>query len=234
MNSKHLFCLCVCGLLAYTSSAQFSGQYNALNITGTTNTWKTEIPLGAPATTGSSYLNEEWQQGEIILKDGKNAGSFPVRVQLEHAVVEIKVENKPRTLNFSNVRHILLHDKAVGLPGAVCMGNQLTFEDRPLKGVAVIHDVEGSSFKIINNYFIELLPSNYNVALDVGSKDNQKLTKQKTFVQKDGLLTEVKGSNKKIVKMLGYEKLKAWTALNSNNFDLKDPKDLMNFLRMMK
>lgn len=234
MNPKHWFCLIALMLcLAKPGIAQFSGQYNALNITGTSNVFKTEIPLGEPATTGSNYLSEKWETGAIVLRDGRAAGDYPVRVQIENGIVEIMLEDKPYTLNISNISHILIQDQAMNLPGKLSSARKFTFEDKSLKGVVLEHDIEGSSAKLLNNYFIEFLPSNYNVALDVGSKENRKVTKHKLFVKKDGVLKEIKGSNKKIIALLGYEKTKARNVIQTNHLDLTEAIDLMTFLKMM-
>jgi hypothetical protein len=234
MDSKNSFCVLVC-LLTFGSAAygQFSGHYNALNITGSSNVLKTEIPLGPPATAGSNYLNDEWKQGEIVLKDGRAVGSYPVRIQIEHGIVEINVDNKPYTLNFSNVSHIMQLDEPVGLVGKVQMGRHFTFERKALKGVVMTHDIQEGTVKVMTNYYIEIKPSNYNVAMDVGSKVNQKLTKQKVFIQKEGVLYEIKGSNKKILNVLGYDKAKVREIFRANDFDLENPKDLVKFLTLM-
>lgn len=234
MNFRHLLGLFVCAF-CFTGKtvAQFSGHYNALNITGTSNILKTEIPLGPPATVGSNFLNDKWEQGEIFLRDGRSVGSYPLRVEIEHGIIELMLENKPYTLNITNVNHILMLDPAVGIPGKLKNARLLTYDDKALKGVMIVHDIGGSTTKIINNYYIELQPANYNVALDVGSKVNQKIIKQKLFVQKGDELKEIKGSNKRITGLLGYNKVKARETIRTNNLDLSDPKDLASFLKIM-
>jgi hypothetical protein len=169
------------------------------------------------------------------LRDGRDAGEYPVRVQIENGIIEVMLESKAYTLNISNISHIILQDPAVSLPGKLNSGRKFAFEDKTLKGIVLVHDIEGSSMKLFNNYFIEFLPSNYNVALDVGSKENRKVIRQKLFVQKekDGALREIKGSNKKIVALLGYDKSKARKVIKTSDLDLDEPTDLMAFLKIM-
>lgn len=234
MNLRHLL-----GLLVFAfcfpekTAAQFTGHYNALNITGTTNILKTEIPLGPPATVGSNFLTEKWEQGEIFLRDGRSVGSYPLRIEIENGIIELLLENKPYTLSLTNVSHIVIPDDAVGLSGKLSNARLITYEDKVLKGVVIVHDIDGGTTKLINNYYIEFQPANYNVALDVGSKVNQKIMKQRLFVQKGTELKEVKGSNKKITGLLGYNKVQARETIKANDLDLADPKDLAKFLKMM-
>lgn len=234
MNTRRWLCLLTLAMCFGNSVfAQFSGHYNALNITGTSNVLKTEIPLGEPATVGSTYLREEWEKGTIVLRDGRTAGDYPVRVQLENGIIEVMLEDKPYTLNITNISYITLQDHALRLPAKLSNARKFIYEDKSLKGVVMVHDVDGSETKLINNYFIEFVPANYNVAMDVGSKENRKVTKQKLFVQKDGALKEIRGSNKKIVGVLGYDKSKAKTVIQANDLDLTEPVDLIAFLKIM-
>lgn len=233
IKAKQIFC-CLAGLCLFNLpvSAQFSGQFNPLNITGTANVFKTEIPLDEPLTKGSNYLSEAWSSGTIVLKDGRAIGEYPIRVETEHVIVEIMVENKVHTIDIDRVQHILLPDAEVGARGKLVRGKRFVVDNKPLPGVVLVHDVNTNT-QLLNNYFTTFIPSNYNVAMDVGSKDNVKQMKNRLFVQRTGSVTEIKGSNKKIMRLLDLDNAKARNAVDTNNLKLSDPKDLLKFLTII-
>lgn len=225
--------LLITSLLFFTErlSAQFTGHPNALNITGPAYTLKSEIPLAAPSTIGSTYLDEDWQNAEIVLKDGLVIKDFPVRVEIEQANVEIMYKGEVKYLNLKEVDVVNLIDAGTGTKRVVGKANEFIFNDVPLKGIVIIH--RGERYSVVKHYYIEFLQANYNVALDVGSKDHRKVKKEKLYISQGNKLILAKGSSKKLAKRLGSDNEKALAIIKEHKLNLSKETDLITFVGLM-
>jgi hypothetical protein len=214
------------------AAAQFTGHTNALNVTGPQNTLKSEIPLATPSIIGSTYLDENWQKAEIVLKNGMIITDFPVKVEIEQANIEIQYDNEVKFLNIRQVDHVNLVDELNHTRRTVKKANDFTFNNVPLKGIVMIDS--GELYNAIKHFYIEFLQANYNVAMDVGSKDHRKIKREKLYLAQGTRLIQIKGSNKKIVKQLGSDEEKAIALVKTHKLDLSREADLVKFVGLMK
>jgi hypothetical protein len=220
-----LFCI-------FTSAhAQFSGHYNALNITGTTNTLKSEIPLAQPSVTGSTYLDDDWQPAEIVLKDGNVISELPVRVEIEQGNVEIQYKGEVKFLNLARVDSLTLVDRTTQSSVMVVKAAAFVVDGVPLQGIAMVHS--GKQYNVVKHLYIEFLPSNYNVAMDVGSKDHRKVKKERLYLAKGSDIVLMKGSNKKILKQLHLENANTLEIIRQEKLNLTNESDLIRFVDLM-
>jgi len=226
--------LLIAGLFFFAKDvrAQFTGHYNALNITGSTNTLKTEIPLAEPSVVGSTYLDDDWQNAEIVLRNGNIIGDLPVRVEIEQTNIEINYKGELKYLDLKEVDCVNLTDKGTGKKRTIRKANEFIFNDIPLQGVVEVHT--GKQYNAIKHYYIEFLQANYNVALDVGSKDHRKVKKERLYISHDNKLILAKGSSKKIAGQLGSDKEKALTIIKEHKLNLSKEADLVTFVGLMQ
>ncbi len=183
--------------------AQFSGNPNTYNITGPQNILKSEIPLAEPSITGSTYLDDQWHDGGIVLKDGYRLEDLPVRIEIEHGNVEIKYRGEVKFLDLKKVDFINYAGDQSGARQVIEGADRYVFNDVPLRGIVLVH--KGKRYDVIKHFYIEFLQANYNVAMDVGSKDHRKVKKEKIYIALNNRLILVKGKEKKIVSQLGAD-----------------------------
>jgi hypothetical protein len=226
--------LLLTGLLFFSEYvwAQFTGHYNALNITGSSNTLKSEIPLAEPSVVGSTYLDDDWQHAEIVLRNGNVIVDFPVRVEIEQPNIEINYKGEIKYLNLKELDCVNLIDQGTGKKKVIRKANEFIFNDVPLKGIVVVHT--GKQYNAIKHYYIEFLQANYNVALDIGSKDHRKIKKERLYISQDNKLILAKGSSKKIAGQLGLDKEKALTVIKEHKLNLSKETDLITFVGLMQ
>jgi hypothetical protein len=230
---KHLLFISIFLFLSENLCAQFTGHQNALNITGPQNILRSEIPLATPSVTGSTYLNDNFQNAEIVLKDGLVIQGFPLRVEIEQANVEIQYQGEIKFLNLKNVESINLIDGQTGVKSVIQKASKFTLNNVPLKGIVMV-DNNGTRYKIIKHFYIEFLSSNYNVAMDVGSKDHRKIKREKLYIAQHSKLILVKGSVKKIAGQLGADKEKALNLIREHKLRLSKETDLIEFVRLLQ
>lgn len=216
-----------CGISA---SAQFTGHYNALNITGGQNVLKTEIPMDEPSVVGSTYLNENWDQGLIVTKSGY-AANLPIRIELEQSNIEVKIDDQVKYLNLKKIDSVFISHPITKVKRLLVGAKTFASDGESLKGIALVQYF--NAYGIVDNYYIETLTANYNVAMDVGSKDHRKVKRHKTYLIFKGELIPVKGSNKKIASRLGVDEEKALTLLKERKLDLTNESDLVTFVTLM-
>jgi hypothetical protein len=100
-----------------------------------------------------------------------------------------------------------------------------------LKGIAMVYP--GNLCSAVRHLYIEFLPANYNVAMDVGSKDHRKVKKEKLYLTRGKELVLVKGSEKKIVSQLGIAPERALTIIKDHGLKLSREKDLIAFIELL-
>lgn len=212
--------------------AQFAGHYNALNITGTTNTYKTEIPIAQPSWVGSSYWSEAWQPATLYLKNKSIIENMPVRLEIEHGNVEVNYNGALHFLDWNKLDQVTFSD-ANGVIWLVRNAHEYKVKDKTLSGIVQVL-LNDSTCGIIRNYFIKIMPATYNVAVDVGSKDNRKIQKQKTYLRNNnGDWVEAPLSVKKIMRLLNVSKADQNKIRESKNYNLQRDSDLIELLQLI-
>jgi hypothetical protein len=216
-------------ILAVTSVAfgQYTGHYNAVNITGSSNFLRTEIPLANPAVLGSTYLMESWSTADIVVKEGVVVHGINVRIEIEEGIIELQLDDKIKYIALKDVKSVKIHSE---LP-LVQSGSLYFYEGLPLHGVVELN--QGTKYSLLKQYYIEFLKANYNVALDVGSKNHRKVKKESFFIVDGKNLIQVKGSSKKVVAQLSVDKEKAMSLLKANHLKLSNETDLRRFLTLL-
>ncbi|HYG01339.1 MAG TPA: hypothetical protein VD927_02790 [Chryseosolibacter sp.] len=211
--------------------AQFTTEFNPLTITGNASNWKTEIPLASPKTLGSSYLTESWLPGQIILRNKHRLPPLSIRIEIEQELIEVKSENSIKYVNLRDVNKVIMTGALQG-HDVVENGANYSIDGTPISGV-VITDTT-SSMKVVKHLYIEILPANYNVAMDVGSRDNRKMLREHLYLANGNDLISCRLSTRKILPKLGSYEQKARAILKSHRLNLSKERDLKQFLTLLK
>ncbi len=210
--------------------AQLPSQYNPLNIGGSTFVYKNEIPLVKPQTVGSTYLDEDWTLAAIVLSDGSILRGLNIRIEVEQNQVEINYDGNVRHLDLTRVERIELGDSAKS-EWILCDARRYAVDAEPLKGIAWVH--RGTTYNLVKQVYIEVLRANYNVALDVGSRADRKLQREKLYVDSGKGLVPVKGSSRRFAQRLGIDKERALLIISEHDLDLSVESDLITLVDLL-
>lgn len=211
--------------------AQFSGSSTTHTITGPQNVFKSEIPMAQPSVKGSTYLEETWRNADIVLKDGYVIKDLPVRIEIEQPNVEVKYNGEVKYLDLKRVDFINYAGNEDNAGLVIKQAEGFTFNEEPLKGLVVIH--KGQHYIAVKHFYIEFLQANYNVAMDVGSRDHRKVKREKLYIAQGNQLVLVKGNEKKTVSKLGGDKDKAISIIKEHHLNLTQEKDLYRFVDLL-
>jgi hypothetical protein len=156
-----------------------------------------ELPRAESKTLGSSFYSDEWLTADLFLKGETKLEGVKVKLDLQSQNFDILYEDDVKLLPGDKVLSFqwITTD---GTPEAFIRGTYNTVEGLTITGfLKLMSDTE--PFRLVEFYTTETVSANYNPQLDVGNRDHQIVKKVRTFVAKDKLLVEVKGSRKKFI-----------------------------------
>ncbi len=220
-------------LLGENLWAQFSGSSTTYTITGPQNTLKSEVPMAEPSIKGSTYLDEEWRNAEIVLETGYVTKDLPVRIEIEQANIEIMFNGEVKYLDLKKVSQLSYADSQNKTRQVIKRADEFMVSDVPLNGIVMVH--QGDRYSAVKHFYIEFMPANYNVALDVGSRDHRKVKKEKLYLTttEGKFLVPVKGKEKHIASKLGADGDKALAIIKQYKLKLSREADLYKLVDLL-
>ncbi len=231
MRFLFLLTLCVLTLALHAQPGGYAGQPSPNVLTGPQYVLKSEIPLAPPTTVGSSYLDENWQPAEILVRTDLLVKDLSVRLELEKAMIEFKVNNEVRQLPIGKVEYVNVINAMNG-KSMFRKASAYEFEGSRLEGIAEV--ISDGPFGVIKQHYIEVLQANYNVAMDVGSRDHRRIKRERLFLLYNGKLLAVKGSSRKLVPLLDSQHQTIASAIiKEHDLRISDEGDLRRFVSLM-
>lgn len=149
------------------------------------------ISESRPNLDGSPFLIEDWQKGTIIMNNGDTVVSILLRYNVYKD--EMQIQDK-------DIAYI------IGRPDSIKM---LKLGD--LSFVYLSYNEEGKHKKgffevlsqgstcLLQHHYPVILPANYNVALNVGNKNDELTLKKKFFLNKDNTVVEIDKKGKNLI-----------------------------------
>jgi hypothetical protein len=183
-----------------------------------------ELPLPPPGLKGSLYIADDWVNGDIWLKNNKVLRGYPIKFDLKNNLLEINADGNIKVCALPLLERFsykaILGDSIDYYNTSVV--NNVTF-DLP-KGVCRI--LLNDKVQLIQYEYIEIVKANYNVAIDMGSKDNKAIKKTKPYVIVNDNVYEVKGSIKKNFEIFKVHFKKVESFVKENKLKFKSDQDL--------
>lgn len=159
------------------------------------------IPLPEGKIIGDTYLDTRWRKSSILLyENNKMIEGFPVRYDIRTDEVEIKSKKAIKVVKGTKVKSFVWIDSAS--KNLEYFVNAKDFKDAdnvPYSGFfQVLTDGKVSLFK---KTLIEIKKADYNIQLNVGSRDDKILKKSEFYVLKDNQVIELPASKKKVIAL---------------------------------
>jgi hypothetical protein len=226
-----LLTLSVSLLELHAQSAGLAGQASPNTITGPAYVLKSEIPIAPPTTVGSSYLDEHWQPAEMLVKTDLLVQDLSARLELEQGMIEFKVNNQVRHLPIGKVEYVNIIN-AKNERSIFRKASAYEFEGARLQGIVEV--ISDGPFGVIKQHYIEVLQANYNVAMDVGSRDHRRVKRERLFLLYNGKLIAAKGSSRKLVPLLDSQhQVVASAIIKEHDLRISEEADLRRFASLM-
>ena len=177
-----------------------------------------------PETIESVYMADEWSSGKVLLKSGEEIANLPIRYDLKNNLLEIKTDAGIKVAGFTKLKGFEVDRIA----------EKQTFFNAAGLGIAeltgLVEELVKGKTSLYSKPYLEVLPSNYNAALNVGSKTDQFLKKEKLLLVQGNTVTDVTKSGKKILGLFGEQSKAVEQFVKENNLSYKNREDLRKII----
>jgi hypothetical protein len=173
---------------------------------------------------GDPYVDAHWGKSSILLYDSSTLEGYLTRYDIRLDEIEFNLSGGIRTLKGSKVRTILWIDSASQATRLLLNGKEFTFDEKQKKGFYEV--LVNGQVKLLRRTTVEVLRPDYNIALDVGSRDFRIIKKQKLYFSLDGSLFEMK--KKTLLSNLKASSIDVSNYLTKESVDWHDQKSLEN------
>jgi len=179
-----------------------------------------EIPVRPADMVGSVYYNEVWYIGIINLFDGRVIKGYGLKYDIKSQYVEIKTDDGIKILPVGLIENITWRD-VNGKEETLINWSNIEVSETGF--YSVIYDGQKSVIKKIG---LQIIDSNYNVAMDVGSKDNKYTQKNDYFFVENGKVKKTRKKRKEVLVFLADRKDQISDYAKENNLRYSSDDDL--------
>lgn len=174
-----------------------------------------------PETKSSVYYNDNWYIGTIKLFSGEEIKDYPLKYDMKMNQIDIKVNETVKVVSIGAVEEI----EWVKTNGQVeSLINLSNLDNVNIHGLfTVISEGKLSLYKKVE---LELLESNYNIAVDAGNEDNTYLKKNRYYIYSDNKIHSIKIRKNKILKKFKEKAEQVEEYAEANNLKFNDDNDL--------
>lgn len=173
----------------------------------------------------SVYLRDEWTSGTLMLLSGDTLKDLSLKYDLKNSLLEINSDAGIKVASLSKIR---------GFEFAVAPSRQLFLNANRQQVPGLTGLVEVLAAGKISLYAkpsIEILPGNYNAAMDVGSRNDRAVKKENLFLVKDGNATDVTKEGKKIASHFQDREGEIHQYVKDNGLSYKKKEDVAKIVR---
>lgn len=177
---------------------------------------------------GSHYFMKPNAEGIVRLKNSNKTYLFcNMRYNVFNQDLEVTLGGSIRYIKCKDVKSFSLTYKG---KQSFFINSEFYTQDVKLKK-GYFQIVENGKAQLLRKIFTEIQEANYNIALNVGSKNASLLQKPQYFVIKDKKLEKVRGKRQlvRFFKALGYD---AKTVIKQNKLRVRKDKDLRKLIQL--
>lgn len=150
------------------------------------------IPIREPNLIGDFYIDEKWNVTTVLLRNDKLIENCQARFDLKSNILEVKVDNRTiKALDLEKIKSIVWLDAVTSNPRYFISAKGYKVEGTELVGLLeVLSDGDTPLFEHI---VVSIKRADYNIALDVGSKDDKVIKKEMLYYGRNNELIKVSG-----------------------------------------
>lgn len=182
-----------------------------------------EIPLRPLETSGSVYLNEEFQKGNIFLKNNVEIKNYPIKYDLKYHRMEINSGADIKVLNWEKISKFYFIENQV--------------EYRNVEYYNVPDDL-GGFFKVIatgdisllQHTEIKIIPANYVPETDTGRRSDKIVKDDTYYLSKDKNVFKISGRKNKDLEFFTEKNSRIKEFVQDEKISFKDENDLVKLI----
>lgn len=173
----------------------------------------------------SVYLRDDWTYGTLMLLSGDTLKDLSLKYDIKNGLLEINTDAGIKVASLSKIK---------GFELSVVPRKQLFLNANRQQVPGLTGLVEVLATGKISLYAkpaVEILPGNYNAAMDVGSRNDKAVKKEDLFLVKNGQATDVTRAGKKIVSHFQGREGEIQKYAKDKNLSYKKKEDLAVIVR---
>lgn len=188
------------------------------------NTFLYGLPVQPGSLVGDFYLDNKWNKSRVLLYAGdKLLEGVLSRFDLKNQHLEIKVDNAIKILEINRIKSLVWFDSETNQPSYYVNAQDYIFHETKLTGLLEV--VVDGRLPLLKFTVITIKKADYNVALDVGSKDDKVLHKEILFFSLENNLHEIK-SKKSLATVFKDSQSKVEEFVRINKLSFSKEKDI--------
>lgn len=177
---------------------------------------------------GNKYLEENALEGIVTLKGSKNEYLFrKMRCNIFSNDLEVELQGSTKYIRNLRVKSFTL--KKNGKTTKFISAVPFVKNDKPQKGYLEV--IEDGKVQLVKHTYTDILSSNYNITLNVGSKADKITQKSAYFLAKDGKLYNAK-LKRKIKQALKHPQFNTKAVVKEKGLKMKRIKDLKALVKL--
>ena len=188
-----------------------------------------ELKLPPAPTTGNVYLNDDWQQGNIVLEGSRKINGQLLRYDLKHKHLEIKLGEEIKVCPLSLLKSFSWYNRELNdsayFVNIKQVPNQLEFYDRCI--LEILYEEKANLYK---QYYLEVQESTYVPAVDMGRRSDKIVKKSSLLLQSQGKFYPLSKSMKNNKKAFGEEFDEVEKFAKENRLKLKNEADVLGIV----
>ncbi len=180
---------------------------------------------------GTYYLDEEWNEGNILLKSGILIENQMIRYDLEYDMLEIKIPDQVKIIPLRKLKsYVIFSQTDNNLLYVNC--DRYSFEDgTPLSGICQVLDTGYYGGIIKFTYLVK--EADYIPALDMGSKSDEILLKSHLFLTIDKTIYKIPHKKKDFYNFYINPQVDIRSFMTKNKLNHRKPEDLIKVLHFI-
>ncbi|AYB32278.1 hypothetical protein [Chryseolinea soli] len=161
------------------------------------------IPQPEGKVVGNTYFSTQWKASTILLyKDEKMIEGFLIRYDIRANEIEVKTQSGVKVVGGDKVKSFIWIDSASRIPSYFV--NAKDFKDKDQTRLSGFFQVVvDGPLPLLRQTTVYVKKADYSVQFDVGSRDDKILKKTELYFARDGQVTALPSSKKKLLPLFG-------------------------------
>jgi hypothetical protein len=149
-----------------------------------------------PETVESIYLYDDWSTGKVVLPSGIEFTQFPMKFDLKNNLIELQVGSSIKILPVDHCKSFEMNR----VPFTQVFQNASTTALQTISGA--VEELAKGKVLLYSQPYVEIIKANYNVAMDVGNRNDRYLKKEKLLLVSNGEIHDITKAGRKILTYL--------------------------------
>ena len=189
-----------------------------------------EFKPASTGTQGTIYVDEEWNMGSFVLKSKKRLSNYPLRLDIQNKLLEIKYNNEIKVCGPNQLESFeWVEPKTQQQVKYINADKYKDVEGTPIIGFLEIV-IDNNHSKLLAKEYLKLKKANYVATVDMGSREDKIIKEESYFMSKNNTLYRFSSKKDKNLSLFGEDKDKMKQYVEDNKLKFNNRVDLIKII----